>query len=372
MSRFIFYLIFINLLTNMVSTTPRTFITESTKGTLGSLLLAIVVGMVLTYAIISLFRHFPGQGLPEILDACMPKWISTPIILFLSLSWYGAGLITLITYVFIIIRFLTPEMSIYLIVLTFAFVITFGVFMYTKSILFASEIVVVLVVPFIVFVQLKGYFGKAFDWDYVRIAIMHINHLPSYPAFVTALYVVIGVANLIIFNREFTELKKPTRKSMILLTFASLYILLTTYLLPVGMSGFEALENVLYPWIMTSDSIRMKFGLIERVVFIFIAAFLAVSTMSIIIHWHVSMKLLSSVFHFKKLKWKSFNLTLPLFTVLFWTIATTATKMFTGDVLFKSAYYFDVYLLPVILVLLIACLLYAKRRAKSECPEEKN
>lgn len=369
MNRFIFYLILINLLSNMVSTTPRTFILENTKGVLSSLILALAVGMVFTYIIISLFRHFPGQGLSEILTACMPKWLLTPIILFLSLCWYAAGLVTFITYVFITIRFLTPEMSIYIISLTFVAVITFGILMYTKNILHASEIIVVLVVPLIIFVQLKGYFGKAFEWDYVRVAFMHINQLPGYASFSTALFVTIGVANLVIFNRNLEVLKKPSRKSIILLSVVCLFILLTTYLLPIGISGFEALDNVLYPWIMTSDSIRMKFGLVERVVFIFIGAFMAISVMSIIIHWHVSMQLLLSVIRFKRLNWKSYNLTLPIFIVFFWGIAMTATKMFTGDVLFKSAYYFNIYILPVILVTLIGCLLYAKRKAKSECQE---
>ncbi|WP_339253796.1 GerAB/ArcD/ProY family transporter [Sporosarcina sp. FSL W8-0480] len=370
MSRFLFYLILINLLTNMVSTTPRTFILDNTQGVLNSLFLAIAVGMIFTYFLISLFSHFPGMTLPEILNSCMPKWISTPIILFLSISWYGAGLITLITYVFIIIRFLTPEMSIYLIVLSFAAIITYGVFMQTKSILFTSEILVVLVVPLILFVQLKGYLDKDFDWDYVRIAIMHINHLPSYRSFTTALYVTIGIANLIVFNRYFTDLRKPSRKAMALLTLICFFIIMTTYLLPIGLSGFEALENVPYPWIMTSDSMRMKFGLIERVVFIFIGAFLAISVLSIIIHWHVSMHLFESIFNFNRLKWKSFKLKLPIYALVFWVIAMIATKMFTGETLFKSAYYFDMYLLPAILVILIGCLLYAKRRAKS-CPEVK-
>ncbi|BAQ08810.1 spore germination protein [Bacillus sp. OxB-1] len=371
MSRFLFYLILVNMLANMVSLTPRILISGSDSGAVLSLIIAIPVGMVLTYIIISLFSLFPGQGLPEILKAHTPKWISMPILLFFSILWYIAGLSTLIIYTFIIIRFITPEMSIYIIVLTFVLVITYGISMTPKNILYLSEIVFIIIVPFIAFILIKGYLSHDLDWDYIRVAVMHINHLPDYLAFSTSLFIVIGAANLVIFNRFFTNLKKPTWKGMTLFTAVCTFILFSTYFLPIGFGGFDSLKNVLYPWIMTSDSMRMKFGIIERIVFFFISAFLGLAVISMIMHWHVSIQLLSSVIHFKRFKWKKYNLTMPFFIVCFWAFGIFTTKKITLNGLYKTVRLFDQIFLPILLLLLIGCLLLAKKGAASKCQESK-
>ncbi|MFC5603856.1 GerAB/ArcD/ProY family transporter [Sporosarcina koreensis] len=371
MSRFLFYLIIINMLTNMVSITPRILISGSKSGAILSMILALIFGITLTYILVMLFRRFPGQGLPEILNAYAPKWVATPVLLFLGLAWYVAGLYTLIIYTFIILRFLTPDMSIYIVVLTFAFIVTYGVLMATKNILYMSEIVFVLVVPFIIFIQIKGYASADLNWDYVRVALMEINHLPDYGAFSSSLFIVVGTANLAIFNRFFMNLKKPTGKGIALLTFICAYVLATTYFLPIGFGGFDSLKNDLYPWIMTSDSIRMKYGIIERVVFLFIGAFLALGVVSMIMHWHVSSQLLSAVIQFKRLKWKSINLTTPLIIVIFWVVAMIVTKTITTEGLFKAVELYDDFVLPVLLATLVGCLLLAGKGAASKWRESK-
>lgn len=366
MNRFLFYLILINTLTNMVSITPRILIAGSGEGTLFGMIIAIIIGLILTYIIISLFSEFPGQGLPEILSTCTSKWISNPVLLFFTVTWFFAGLTTLIVYTFIIIRFLTPEMSIYIIVLTFVVVVTYGMLMTTRNLLYLGEVVFIIVVPFILFIQMKGYFSTDLNWDYIRVSVMEINHLPNYTSFSSSLFIVMGVANLVIFNRYFKKLKKPTRKGMSLLAVLLTYILGTTYFLPIGFGGFDSLDNVLYPWIMTSDSIRMKFGIIERIFFFFTGAFLALGIVSMVMHWHISLQLLSSVIRFKRFKWKSVNLTRPLFIVVYWIIAIVATKRITADGLFQSVKLFDRYFLPVVLALLIGSLLLAKRRLSND------
>ncbi|MGN7388758.1 GerAB/ArcD/ProY family transporter [Sporosarcina sp. SAFN-015] len=371
MSRFLFYLILINMITNMVSITPRILIVGSNTGTVLSLVLALIIGMIFTYILVILFSRFPGQGLPEILNAYTPKWFATPVLLFFAVAWYIAGLFTLIIYTFIINRFLTPEMSMYTVILTFVAIVTYGICMGTKNILYMGEIIFILIVPLIFFIQLKGYMTPELNWDYIRVALMEVNHLPDYSAFTSSLFIVIGTANLVIFNRFFTKLKKPSGKGMALLTFICAYILATTYFLPIGIGGFDSLDNALYPWIMTSDSLRMKFGIIERVVFIFIGAFLALGVVSMIIHWHVSIKLLSSVVYFKKFNWKSYNLTLPFFIVIFWGIAIISTKTVTVYGLFKSVEAFDNFGLPFMLLLLVSCLLLARKGAASKWRESK-
>lgn len=371
MSRFLFYLILVNMLANIIALTPRILVAGSDKGSTLAIMLAIPTGMLFTYTIVSLFRHFPGQGLPEILKAYTPKWFSAPVLLFFSLCWYYAGLVTLIIYIFIINRFITPHMSIYIIVLTFVLVVTYGVLMTARNILYLSEIVFFIVIPFITFILLKGYFSSDLNWDYVGIAAMHINHLPDYTAFCSSLFIVIGVANLVIFNRYFTKLKKPTWKGMSLLTVLCTFILFSTYFLPIGFAGFDSLENALYPWIITSDSMRMKYGIVERVLFLFIGVFLILAVLSIIILWHVSIQLLVSVIHFNRFKWRGFNVTIPFFIICFWVVGMYTTKTITLDGLYKTVEVFDRYFIPVVLLLLIGCLLLAKKGAAPKCRESK-
>ncbi|WHT49284.1 hypothetical protein QNH10_06695 [Sporosarcina thermotolerans] len=262
-------------------------------------------------------------------------------------------------------------MSLYTIVLTFVIVVTFGVFMKAHNILYMSEIIFVVVVPFIVFIQMKGYFSRDLNWDYVRVALMEINHLPDYGAFTSSLFIVVGTANLVIFNRVFTQLKKPTGKGITLLGFFLAYVLATTYFLPIGFTGYDAIKNTMFPWIMTSDSIRMKFGVIERIVFLFIGSFLALGVVSIIMHWHVSIQLLSSVLYSERFKWKSFNLTSPLLIVIFWAVAMTVVVKITTDGLFKYVSMFDNYFTPALLTLLIFCLLSARKGAASKWRKSK-
>ncbi|WP_432361073.1 GerAB/ArcD/ProY family transporter [Sporosarcina sp. UB5] len=366
MNRFLLYLILINMLTNMVSITPRILITGMEKGAIPSMVIAIVVGIALSYFIIILFSYFPGQGLPEILNTYTPKWIAKPVLLFLSLTWFFAGLITLSIYVYIILHFLTPTMSYLTIVLAFVLVVTYGVFMTAKNILYMSEIIFVLFVPLIAFVQLKGYLSPNLHWDYVRIAVMQVNHLPHLESFSASLFIVAGTASLAIFNRFFKKIKKPTGKGIALLTILTTYILATTFFLPIGFGGFESLENVLYPWVMTSDSIRMKYGIIERIVFIFIGAFLALSVVTLIMHWHLSIQLLLGAVYFKKFKWKKRNLTLPLFIVIYWAASIYSLRKITSPGLFDFVKIFDTYVFPVVLLATIGSLLLAKKGAASK------
>lgn len=260
-------------------------------------------------------------------------------------------------------------MHISIILLTFVLVITYGILMTPRGIFYLTEIIFLIIVPFIAFILIKGYSNFYFQWDYVRVAIMHINHLPDYAAFSSSLYISIGIANLVIFNRFFTKLKKPTWKGMALLTAICTFLLLSTYFIPVGLGGFDSLDNVLYPWIMTSDSMRMKYGVIERILFFFIGAFLVLAVVSITMLWHVSLQLLSGAVQFKRFKWKRYNLTTPFFIVCFWAIAMYEIATISLDGLYRSFRIFDEYFLPVIVFLLIGCLLLAKKGAASKWRE---
>lgn len=361
MNRFIYYMILVNMLANMVTIAPRALLAADTKGALTAIFLSIIVGIPVTYLIVLAFSYFPKKDLPYIFKTYTPKWIAMPMLLFFSFFWFIAGLITLTVYTFIILRYLTPEMNIYTIVLTFVAIVTFGIFMKSIRILYTTEIVAMLFLPIILYIMIKSFLGPNINWEFIKIAFTYINHLPNYNAFSVCFYLIIGAANLAVFNVCFPNLKKPTLKSMAILTGFTTIILMSIFLIPIGYGGIEIQENVVYPWINASDAIRMRYGFVERIVFFFLASFLAMAVMSIVIQWHVSIHLLTSVFHLKHFTWKSFNLIKPLFIVLFWIVAITAIKLLTVGQLFRWTQLYD-NSLPFVTALFLGTLWLAKKK----------
>ncbi len=70
-----------------------------------------------------------------------------------------------------------------------------------------------------------------------------------------------------------------------------LLVLLLTFLVPIGYFGTVAIERHVYTWFSTADSIRIESFIIERMLFIFYFAYMTLSLVSVIVHWHVGLGL---------------------------------------------------------------------------------
>ena len=340
MNRFLYYLIIINMIANIVASVPRILLAESTNGAITSMILGTFAGLFITIVTIKFYAAYPKTDLMELLNTHTRKWFSILALLYFAINWYIAGLITLITFTFILIRFLTPEMPLVVILFSLLVVISGGILIKTKSILFMFEVVIVLFCPLIIFLLVKTGFNNVFVIDYVRIAMMHINEMPSYSALTATSYLYIGIVNLAVFNKFFSHKKKITFLPIFILTIVGVVVLGLTYFAPIGVGGFDEIERLIYPWISTSDSIRMKFGLVERLLFIFLLVFLAIAIMSIIIHWHGASKLLQGAFSRKWFNWKGHDLSPFLYIILFSLIALIAMINLTENQLFKFTQFF--------------------------------
>ena len=354
MNRFFYYLILINMITSIVATNPKVLLHSSDKGAILSMILAVVAGLVFTYIVTTFFNKFPGEGLPELLTKFTPTWFSKPVLAYLSITFYLAGLITLITYTHILKRFLTPEMSVYIVILSFVLFVSFGILMKTRSVLYTVEIILVLSSPIILFMLVKAYANPIVDWDAVRIAMMHINHLPELNSFTTALFILMGSANLVIFNRIFTKQQTFSFKSLLFFAGMSIAVLFTMYFIPIGYGGFDKIKDLNFPWISTTDSMRMRFGMIERVTFIFMLFYLGIALLSIVIHWHTAYHLINGLFPKQRIKKKKINFTPYLIIISFWSLAIALTKILTEYQLFQYTITFDNFLLLFFFILLIA------------------
>lgn len=364
MNRFLYYLIFINMLANLVASVPRILLVQSSNGAILSMILGTIAGLFVTIITIRFYAAFPGQDLMELLKQHTPGWFSSGALIYFAVNWYIAGLITLVTFTFIIIRFLTPEMSLRTIILSLLAVIAGGILIKTKSVLYMVEVVIVLFCPFIFLLLAKSMFNNAFEFDYVRVAVMHIYEMPSYSAFTASAYLFIGIVNLAVFNRFFQKKKPVGFLPFLFIGAVGFFLLAVTYFVPIGIAGFDEIERLIYPWISTSDSVRMKFGLIERLVFVFLLVFLAIAILSTVLHWHGASKLLESAFRLKRFKWRGHELSPFLFTILFWITACLAIVQLTENQLFKfTSYFFNS--LPIFFSFSIFVFMIIRKRAKA-------
>lgn len=365
MNRYYYYLLFVNLVANMISAVPKIFLVNKDNGSFPSLLLAIPAGILSVYIFIRFFNSFQGKDLPELVKEYFPKWIYLPILALLAFNWLAAGMITLISFTFMIKRFLTPDMSIILIACLFLIFISYGILMKTKSVLYTIETVLIFAVPLIALILFKGYGSPDFMWDFVGVAIMHSNHLPSYDTFTAALFCFLGIANLIIFNRVFQAKNFALSwKSMLLIGAMGAITILSSYIIPIGLNGFEKIDSFVYPGISTSDTLRMRFGVVERVLYVFFMFYLAITFVSLLIHWHVAIELCKNIFWLKKFKWKDNNLTPFIYVGMFWGLTLFFTVYLNEYHLLQlTTYFFRI--LPPFFLFIFSLFWLIKRRARA-------
>ncbi|MFD1927745.1 GerAB/ArcD/ProY family transporter [Sporosarcina siberiensis] len=337
MNRYTYYLITVTMITNTVSTVPNILLNNTKNGAIFSMVIGGIVGLLMIYISMLFFNHFPGQGLPELMKEYTPKWFHYPILIYFVIMWYLAGTLTLVTFTFMLVTFLSPEMTILTMITPFLIIISYGVLMKTKNVLYSTEIIFLLIFPIILYSYIKAYGSSTLNWDYVKLAVMHANKLPTYDVVTASAFIFTGVVNLAIFNRYFLRKEVFGAKQVVIIGLTSFFILFTTYFIPIGFGGFENVDNLLYPWISTTDSIRIKFGLIERLVFMFMFYFVSIAILSMIIHWHVAAQLLESVVYFKNLKWKETNLTPHIIGLCFTLVAIVLSLQMTEHQLFEFA-----------------------------------
>ena len=371
MSRFYYYLILINMVANIIASVPAILLHYHNEGTVISMLLAIAAGVVLVTIYTRFFLSYPGKTLPELLEKTTSRWFYLPFVFSLAVLWFIAGLITLITFTFLLIRYLSPEMPIIQIGLTLIFAVIFGCLMKTERVLYTVEMIILVTSPLILFVFYKAYSSRSLNWDFVMEAVLYINQIPNWHSFSACFFLFLGAANLFIFNRYFTQKQSFGFRQIMLIVLISVGTLFTTYFIPIGFNGFEGINELIYPWISTTDSIRMDYFIIERVLFIFILFYLGIAFLSILIHWHASMEFLKFVFKLEKIKFKGkivgIFIPLPFFVL----ISLYLVSKLTEYQLFQyTNYFYDglVFIFPC----MILVFLYINRRMKNDVPASKN
>lgn len=288
-SRYFYWLILMNSLLNVVNFVPRELMDTRFKGAQTSILVAVVLGTGFIYLFTALIAKFPGKGIQEILDTTFPKPLVMLLIVIFAALWCTAGLITLLSFVDITLRFISPDTGPYMVVLGFLVVVCFCARMDSLSLLYGLEVILGISVPLILYTIVKAVANPDFSWDAVFQIMTYSLHAPDIKSIAAATFSFSGYINMAVFNRVLPKLKVRHRW---FLGLQGLAVLLLTFYVPIGYFGTVAVEKHVYTWFSTSDSIRIDTFLIERMLFIFYFSYLTLSLVSVIIHWHVGKELL--------------------------------------------------------------------------------
>lgn len=289
------YMVLMCMLTNTVVFVPRMLLTERFSGAMMSIILSIAVGSLSSYWFTKSILAFPGQGLPEIFEAAFPAWFRVPYLIFLAAMWIAAGSFVVVSYARIIQRFVNPDFNLLTLLAFFLIVSAWVAAGSSRSVLYLMEIVIIINLPLIVFILYKAIRSQSMDWDAVRVMTHYMGELPTLNSVSGATYVFTGYINMAIFNRTFQDVKRI--QWFWAVPVLGTLVLATSFFIPIGYHGTYGVDQYIYTWVSTSDSMRMEFGFIERVLYVFLLLYLSISLLFVSVTWHVGAELFKGIFH---------------------------------------------------------------------------
>ncbi|MFE8700513.1 GerAB/ArcD/ProY family transporter [Cytobacillus sp. FJAT-54145] len=322
-SRYFYYLIFLNMLANIIVFVPRILIDNRKDGAVMAILIAIPIGLLMAYLFAKFMSKVPRKDVKEILDeAKVSKWISRPLLIYLIIIWFSAGIIALLAFTDITKRFINPDIDVIYIAMLFLVFVSWSSALPSKKVLYVLELILLVNLPLTSFIFFKAFVNDNLSWMNMLEAGTHIGNIPTIHSIAAATYVFTGYINLVIFNRLFS--KGINLKYFWLLIPVGFGVLFTTYFLPIGYYGFDGIGEFTYPWLSTADAIRIKFFFVERVFFIFLLMYVGISLINVIVHWHVGLEMIKSLLPKKVddtkgiLKWVKLDyLILSFFSILY-------------------------------------------------------
>lgn len=361
--RFFYYLLCVNAAVNTTIYVPVILIDHQGKGALLSIFAAVVAGGLFLVLFNGVIKAYPSKGLPEMLSGANP-FIRTGLLLLAAVSWFWAGLTMILAFMEISNRYINPVAPDLFVLFAFFLVIGPAIRMRSTSILFAVEIVLFIIAPFVFFVFYKGITSENLQLNGILATITHAAPFPHFGSVAAASFIFSGYANMIIFNRHFPATFRI--KKIWLLTLIGLCMLLFTFFIPIGILGTAGVKMYPFPWVATADAIRLEFFVIERLLFLFLIIDIAISLLSIIIHWHVSLECLKALFT-QKAAMQSKEGIISWLAVCFMILITAIISHFLNESLVFNfnVWFLNVRFLEEALLIAILLILARRRRKKS-------
>ncbi|WCK56535.1 GerAB/ArcD/ProY family transporter [Aneurinibacillus sp. Ricciae_BoGa-3] len=289
MNRYWFYLILENMLVNVIIFIPYALIEQRFDGMMQSILWGIPIGVFFIYLFMKSLSKFPGKDLPQIMREASPRWFALPFILLHGVMIYLAGAITMVAFCNITITFINPDIPLPLLLLVFSIVASVIIQLPSEKILYFIEIVIVIYVPWHIFILFKAFISPQMRWDAIVESLTHITNPPNWSGVAASSYIFSGYANMAIFNRLF---KTTFRfRWAIIYGLMGILTLFGSVFIPIGLEGTGGVGDFTFPAVVAADSLRVQYGFVERLIFLFLFLYAHISFMSMVIHWHVSMEI---------------------------------------------------------------------------------
>jgi len=328
LSRYFFYLYLICMFINTIFFIPRLLLEQRFAGGIMAMIVAVILGSAFALLFMKAIGKFPGKGITEIFKRALPGFIRVPLLFFFGVMWAIAGSLVLIAFAAIAVRFLNPESSLTILLICFCGISCWAASHRPQSILYVSEIVVCLNLPVIVYILYKALTSNWFEWDAVRILSDYTFKIPSWKAVAAATYSFAGYINMAVYNREF----KPSKIRMLwLVPVIGMIVLFSSIIIPVGLLGVDNTDDYIYTWITSADTLYMKFGLIYRVVFLFLFVYIGFSLAFITITWNIGSKLIADCFKKQSLQIKKLKIPITVLCCILFAVVTFIGGMMSTD-----------------------------------------
>ncbi|WEG12556.1 GerAB/ArcD/ProY family transporter [Pullulanibacillus sp. KACC 23026] len=299
--RFNYYLILLNMISNIMMFTPEILIRERFTGAVQGLIWAFPIGTFFIFMFTYLINDFQGQSIIELMKNTLPVWLQKGILVYFTVLFFITGVLSISVFTFIMLTFMNQDTDVLLLTLMLGgFVSVFSV-MKSDKVLYFLEIILVLALPFLAFILYKTLVNPYLNWTSIIQMATYVNRLPDYMTLSTATYIYSGYANMVIFNKCFT--KKSDYKHIWVMGILGFLISVHTFFVPIGFNGTVSVGVYEFPWVITADSIRLSLGIIERLIYPFLLLYTMISLINSVIHLHVTTELLKGVIPSPRL-WK--------------------------------------------------------------------
>ncbi|MCU9613522.1 spore germination protein [Caldibacillus lycopersici] len=362
MKRYFYYLVFVHMLVNGIGHTPRQLIENRFHGSVLAIFIAPFIGLFFMYIFSKALSKFPKAGLPEILHQSLPRWLASILLIHFSIAWLFAALDRLVSFSFIIKRFVNPDMPIIVIQIGIIFVVGMGALLKTEKILYLLEMLLVINVLFIIFIFFKAYTNPLLSWKDIMAAGTFIKEPPNLISLSAATYIFSGYINMVVFNRVCHNVL--TWKKNLFLGILGFVNLCTILFIPIGYHGIDVVDDFTYPWVSTADALRMEFGFIERAVFLYIFIYISISIGSVIVLWHTISELLKGLFKISKKKPNIQKKLSVVFICLFGILTIVSGQMVDEIFLYKtSTYWYNIRMISEYLLVFLVYILARRKKA---------
>ncbi|OMF23096.1 hypothetical protein BK133_24980 [Paenibacillus sp. FSL H8-0548] len=294
MNRYVFYPFIMVSFINLLLFVPYILIQARFSGAVTSMIVGSVIGTIFVYMYTGALARFPGKGLPEILKLHCPQWLVSITMICSAIMWWFGTTIIVVTYALLINRFFNPDANPTLILIMLILACGYAATRSTLSVMYVIEIGIIVNAPIIIFILFKAVRSTQLNWDSIHVVANYVTEMPTLTAVAAASYIFTGYINLSLFNR----LLPPNFRFKFRWVYPlfGILILLVSFFVPIGFHGTVAVNEYIYIWSITADSLIMQYGFIERVLFLFLIVFLNLTLIYTMSGWHQAMESIKSSF----------------------------------------------------------------------------